>query len=174
MEIELEKTFLLKYMPEEAKNCKAVEIIDIYIPANIEHPILRIRKSGDKYEITKKEPVTGTDSSEQSEITIPLSKEEFEVLSLIEGKRFRKIRYYYPFGKLTAEIDVYKDDLEGLVIVDFEFEKVKEKNAFKMPEFCLADITQEKFCAGGILAGKRYGDVERFLKPYGYKRQKVD
>ena len=135
MEIELERTFLIKYVPKELKNCKSVEIIDIYIPKSASHPVLRIRKSGDKYMITKKEPIKGTDSSKQSENTISLSKEEYRELSLIKGKRFRKIRYYYPFNKLTAEIDVYKDKLKGLIIVDFEFKSVKEKIISKCRNF---------------------------------------
>ena len=70
MEIELERTFLLKNKPKGLNKCKFLEIIDIYLPAKVEHPILRIRKSGDRYAITKKEPISGTDSSEQSEKTI--------------------------------------------------------------------------------------------------------
>lgn len=39
-----------------------------------------------------------------------------------------------------------------------------------MPDFCLADVTQEKFTAGGILAGKKYSDIEAELEKYGYKK----
>ncbi len=170
MEIELEKTFLLKYKPERLERCNSVEIIDIYIPKSAEHPNLRIRKLGEKYAITKKQLINGNDSSEQTEETIPLSSEEFKELTLLEGKRFRKIRHYYPFKGLIAEIDIYLDDLKGLGIVDFEFKKREEKDSFKMPEFCLADVTEEKFCAGGILAGKKYEDIEPFLKKYNYKK----
>ena len=51
--IELEKTYLVKKLPEGLKNCEFKEIIDVYIPASSEHPTLRIRKNGDTYEITK-------------------------------------------------------------------------------------------------------------------------
>ncbi len=170
MEIELERTFLLKYTPEGLEKCNSVEIIDIYIPRSAGNPILRIRKSGEKYVITKKQPIKGIDSSEQNEESIPLSFEEFKELGLLEGKRLRKIRYYYPFEGMIAEIDIYLDDLKGLCIVDFEFKKKEDKDNFKMPEFCLVDVTQEKFCAGGILAGKRYEDIEPFLKKYNYQK----
>jgi len=169
MEIELEKTFLLKYIPEKLKNCKSVEILDIYIPKVVEHPILRIRKKGNIFEMTKKAPVKD-DSSEQGEQTIPLSKEEFSELSKLEGKRLRKIRYYYPVDDKTAEIDFYLDDLEGLVLVDFEFNSIENKAKFIMPDFCLADITHEKGTAGGILAGKKYSDVQPTLDKYNYKK----
>ena len=46
----------------------------------------------------------------------------------------------------------------------------EEKEKFIMPDFCLAEITQEKFCAAGWLAGKKYSDIEQFLGTYGYKK----
>jgi len=173
MEIELERTFLLKEVPKNLKNCESIEILDIYIPQIVSHPILRIRKKGDVFEITKKAPIKGTDSSEQYEKTIPLSKEEFLELSKLPGKRLRKIRYYCPVDKETAEIDIFLDNLEGLVTADFEFDSVEEKANFVMPDFCLADVTQEKGIAGGILAGKKYSEIKPFLDKYKYKRIKI-
>ena len=52
--IELEKTYLAKNIPENLQNCKFKEIVDIYIPKYSEHPKLRIRKNGNRYEVTKK------------------------------------------------------------------------------------------------------------------------
>ena len=170
MEIELEKTFLLKEIPNNLKNCKSVEIIDIYIPQSAPHPILRIRKKGDIYEMTKKEPVSGTDSSEQKEQTISLSKKEFSELTLLKGKRLKKIRYFYSFKNKIAEIDIFLDDLKGLAMVDFEFNTSDEKEKFIMPDFCLADVTQDKFFAGGRLAGKKYSDIKPFLDKYNYEK----
>jgi len=168
MEIELERTFLLKDIPIGLEKCKLIEIIDIYIPGSASHPVLRIRKRGDAFEITKKYPLVGKDSSEQGEYSISLTKEEFEELSKIKGKRFRKDRYFYHFNGKTAEVDIYLDDLQGLGLVDFEFNSRQEKDSFTMPDFCLADVTQEKTFAGGLLAGKKYSDIEMFLKKYNY------
>ncbi|MBU4086633.1 MAG: hypothetical protein KKB21_03600, partial [Nanoarchaeota archaeon] len=141
--IERELTFLAKRLPEGLADCKFKEVLDIYLPKESRHPTLRIRKNGDKYEITKKEPINEGDSSEMLEETIPLTKEEFQELSTIEGKRVRKLRYYYDHNGKTAEVDIFQDDLKGLVIIDFEFETSEEKNTFEMPDFCLANITQE-------------------------------
>jgi len=163
MEIELEKTFLLKQIPDGLKNCKSVEVLDIYIPQSASHPTLRIRKKGDIYEMTKKEPINGIDSSEQEEQTISLSKEEFSELALLKGKRLRKIRYFYPWRNKIAEIDIFLDDLKGLALVDFEFSSSEEKEKFIIPDFCLTDVTQDKFMAGGWLAGRKYSDIESFL-----------
>lgn len=170
MEIELERTFLLKKFPVDLGTLKSMEVFDIYIPSSGPHPHLRIRKKGDKFEITKKHPVEGADSSRQSEETIPLTEEEWLELSTLQGKRVRKIRHYYPVGADMAEIDVFQDDLQGLVLADFEFKTIEEKNNFCLPDFCLAEVTQERFTAGGILAGKKYGDIEEELKKYDYKK----
>ncbi len=170
MEIELERTFLLKKIPVDLKTLKSVEVLDIYIPRVGPNPHLRIRKRGDKFEITKKHPMEGADSSRQSEETIPLTKEEFLELSVLQGKRVCKIRHYYPVGTDIAEIDVFQDDLKGLIIVDFEFKTVEAKDKFVMPDFCLVDVTQEKFIAGGRLAGKKYEDIEESLGKYGYNK----
>jgi len=172
MEIELERTFLLKNIPAGLEKCKSIEIIDIYIPKSARHPVLRIRKKGDVFEITKKYPLVEKDSSEQGEYSISLTKEEFEEFSKIKGKRFRKDRYFYLFNGKTAEIDIYLDDLQGLGVVDFEFSSRQEKDSFRIPDFCLVDVTQEEVFAGGLLVGKKYSDIEPFLKKYNYKKIK--
>lgn len=166
--IELEKTFLAKYLPEGLQQCESKEIIDLYIPKDARHPFLRIRKNGDRYVITKKRPVTDGDASEQTEETIVLNEQEFAVLNQLDAKRIHKIRYKYPFHGNIAEFDVFLDKKKGLVVVDFEFENAEQKQAFEMPDFCLADVTQEEFIAGGMVAGKSYQDLEIDLDRFGY------
>jgi len=169
MEIELERTFLLREMPKDIKNCKSVEILDIYFPTTMPHPILRLRKKGNQFILTKKAPVKN-DASEQKEQTIILSEEEFLEISTLPGKKLRKIRYYYPINGYLAEIDIFLDDLEGLTLIDFEFSSTKEKEKFSMPDFCLVDVTQEDFIAGGFLSGRKYSDIELFLEKYNYHK----
>jgi CYTH domain-containing protein len=168
---EIEKTYLAKYLPEGLLQAPYKEIIDIYFPTKAEHPKLRLRKNGEKYEMTKKTLVNPADASSQIENTIPLSKDEFEELSQLPGKRVRKLRYYYDYDGLTAEIDVFQDALQGLVVIEFEFQSEEQLQAFRTPDFCLVDITQEDFIAGGMLCGKSYEDISNHLKKFGYIRQ---
>ncbi|MFA6096430.1 MAG: CYTH domain-containing protein [Candidatus Paceibacterota bacterium] len=170
MEIELERTFLVKKIPSDMMDCEHVEIRDLYIPRKEGHPILRIRKRGESYEITKKTPVEGRDSSCQYEHTIKLSSEEFEILEKAKGRKIRKLRYFYPSEDHMAEIGIFQDELKGLVLADFEFKTMTEKDNFKMPDFCLADVTQELPFAGGFLAGMKYNELEEDLKKYNYKK----
>lgn len=170
MQQEFELTYLVKNLPGNfSAQTKSKEILDIYLPATSEHSTLRVRKLGDRYEITKKEPVSGTDSSHQNENTIPLTKDEFEELSVLQGKRIRKIRYYHDEDGTSFEIDVFQDNLFGLVLVDVEFSSNEEKAMFTPPEWFGADVTQEKFVAGGVLCGKSLKDIQGHLDKFHYK-----
>ncbi|MGE0793077.1 MAG: adenylate cyclase [Candidatus Woesearchaeota archaeon] len=169
MEIELERTFLAKEI-SFLKNCEFKEFVDVYIPANVNHPVLRLRKKGNKFELTKKYPVNEGDSSHMNEETIILDENEFNALSKLDGKRVAKKRYYYPYNNLIAEVDVFTEDLKGLVLVDFEFKTMEEKDSFEMPDFCLVEVTQEEFIAGGMICGKKYSDISEKLDKFGYKK----
>ena len=169
--IELEKTYLAKKFPENLKDCGFREVIDVYIPKTSDHPKLMLRKNGGKFELTKKEPVNKSDASNQKEQTIILTDIEFDALNQqIEGKRIRKIRYYYDYNGRIAEIDVFQDSLLGLVTIDFEFKTMAEKENFQMPDFCLVEVTQEIFLAGGMICGKFYKDIENNLEKLGYRK----
>jgi CYTH domain-containing protein len=169
--IELEKTYLAKSIPENLKDCKIKEIVDIYIPKESDHPKLRLRKNGNKFELTKKEPIVESDASNQNEQTIILNEDEFNALNQqVGGKMVRKLRYFYDYNGKTAEFDIFQDSLLGLVVVEFEFDTIEEKDNFQMPDFCLADITQEVFIAGGVICGKTYEDIENNLTKFEYNK----
>ena len=168
--IELEKTYLIKFLPPNLSACQHKEVIDIYIPKSAAHPKTRIRKNGDKFEMTKKEPINESDASQQEEQTIILTEEEFLSLQKIEGKRVSKIRYDYPYNSRIVEVAIFQEGLNGLVLADVEFDNTEEMQNFTMPEFCLADVTQEDFVAGGLLCGKTYAEIEPQLDKYNYKK----
>jgi len=170
MQIELEKTYLLKYIPKDLKNYPNNEYLDIYIPSLITHPVLRIRKRGAEYEITKKYPINWRDTSKQHEFTISLNQAEFDELEAnLKGKRAQKQRYLYEYQGKIVEIDVFNGDLKGLILADFEFQTEEEMAKFIPPDFCLIEVTQEKATAGGMLVGKKYQDIEPILATFGYK-----
>jgi len=167
---EIELTYLARALPPGILSAPRKEMLDIYIPASAEHPDLRIRRVGEKCEITKKRPIKDGDASHQMENTIPLTKEEYEEMSQLKGKRTRKTRYYYEEGGARYEVDVFRDDLAGLVLVDIEFDSLEKKKSFHPPAWCLAEVTQEKFLAGGMVCGKRYADIEPQLAKFNYKK----
>ena len=120
--IELERTFLLKRIPKGMLDRgRPSEITDIYFPGDAAHPVLRLRKAGDRHELTKKEPIEAGDKSEQEEQTIILTAEEYHALSALPGKVLRKVRHVCTWNGRRVEIDVYKGLLEGIMLADFEF-----------------------------------------------------
>lgn len=170
-DLEHERTFLVKRLPEGLAACRKKEIVDIFLPTATRHPILRVRRNGQRHEITKKYPVDEADHSVQHEFTIPLTPEEYaEIAASVKGKRFRKVRHYYEEGGTAFEVDVYQDALRGLVVADAEFKDGVGKEALAMPAWCLADVTQEEFLAGGMLCGKSYEEIEPLLGRFGYVR----
>ncbi len=167
--IEIERTFLATSIPQDLNQYPSKEIIDVYIPKSDRHPVLRLRKNGTKFELTKKQPIDN-DPSHQKEETIHLTEDEFLALSQIDGKKVHKIRYFYKVNEHTAEIDVFQADLKGLVVVDFEFTSLEQRDAFTPPSFCGADITKEEFVAGGIICGKTYKDIQSQLEKFNYQK----
>jgi CYTH domain-containing protein len=166
--IELEKTYLAKFLPPDLANSKYSDMLDVYLPVSSNHPHLRLRKRGDILEMTKKTLVNLGDASEQLEQTIVLAQDEFNALLQVEGKRVSKRRHYLKRDNHTIEVDVFQDALAGLVLVDVEFASVEEKEAFRMPDFCLIEVTQKDFLAGGMLCGKNYSDIQTDLIECGY------
>ncbi|MBI4181803.1 MAG: hypothetical protein HY520_02445 [Candidatus Aenigmarchaeota archaeon] len=166
--VELERTFLAKALPPGLARCRSIGIVDLYVPRE-GHPVLRLRKRGDRYEITKKAPLRQEDCSRQEELTIPLSPPEFAALAASPGRRLEKIRYFYSWQGKTLEVDVFQGPLAGLVLVDAEFSTTAARDAFAMPPFCLAEVTQETAFAGGMLCGKRYADLHAPLARHGYR-----
>lgn len=169
-EVEYELTFLAKATPAGIKGAIGELIRDVYVPDTAEHAHLRLRQRGESYVITKKVPVHDTDSSEQTEETIPLTKEEYDALATCSTKVVAKRRYKVVINGYPAEVDVFEEQLAGLVEIDFEFGSSDEKALFVVPDVCLADVTQEEAFAGGYISGRSYSDIEPVLDKYGYKK----
>jgi len=169
IELERELSFLVNKLPADLGKFPSKIIEDNYIPRSSEHPVIRIRRDGEKLEITKKYPANSKDgesgdSSRQVEHTIPLSREEYDALNSIDGKKFKKRRFAYEINGVKADLDVYLDKLSGLVVADFEFDSESAMENFVIPDFVGADVSQEKLIAGGMLAGKTYADIAGVFK----------
>lgn len=169
-EIEYERTFLAKIIPEEINKARGIPMHDVMVPDTAHHPNLRLRHQGDTFVITKEKPVQNGDATEMSEETIGLTKAEFEALASSSTKDIAKTRYKVEIDGYPAEVDVFGAQLTGLVLIDFEFGSKAERDNFTAPEVCLAEVSQEEFTAGGFLAGKSYEDIESELHKYDYKK----
>ena len=134
--MEIERKYLVRKLPENLEQYNKKKIAQGYLCTE---PVVRIRRSNDDYYMTYK----GDGLMVREEYNLPLTQEAYEHLRpKIDGLLIAKTRYLIPLGnKLTAELDVFEEDLNGLVIVEVEFNSVEEANAFHAPDWFGEDVT---------------------------------
>jgi len=160
--IEIEKTFLVKNIPQNLSSYKSVKIKQGYI-SSPPSP-LRIRQIGDKFELTKKLHLKSGDFSSAEEINIFLTEYEFSKLWPLTERYLEKTRYFIPLeNNLIAELDIFEEKLNGLTFVEVEFSSEAEMNSFNQPDWFGQDVTQENFSANSFLAGKTFSEIKKYL-----------
>ncbi|MBL8159893.1 hypothetical protein JNJ66_05510 [Candidatus Saccharibacteria bacterium] len=169
-----EKTYLVRYVPAQIEGAASEIIEDAYIPESADHGRLRLRHRGDRYQLSKRFATDQADFSTLSELTIELTGEEYAAFRSLTAKVVRKRRFYCTIYGRPAEVDVFLDELDGLMIIDFPFNDAAEMSGFQPPEVCLADITQEPVADGGYLAGKTYGQIQYELERFDYVPQFIE
>jgi CYTH domain-containing protein len=173
--VEIERTFLARSLSRNLQEIKPIHMVDVYIPADLTvHARLRLRRSDACFEITKKFQEIAGDAGRQIECTIPLTEVEYNSLVDSQYRRVEKLRYKIQINNYVAEIDVFSGKLSGLVLIEFEFALLDALRSFVPPEICGADVTQDDFIAGGMLAGRSYTDIRPRLLSLGYKPPQFD
>lgn len=134
--MEIERKYLVTYLPENLENYEKKRISQGYICTN---PVVRIRRSNDDYFLTYKSK--GLMAREEYEM--PLTAEAFEhMLPKIDGIIIDKIRYMIPLDeKYVAELDIFQGTLAPLRLVEVEFESIEEANVFVPPAWFGDDVT---------------------------------
>lgn len=123
-DVEIERKYLLRGMPELPKSARASDIEQGYLPGRrLLERIRRVRgPDGDRYYRTMKSG-SGLRRNEVEEET---SRELFDaVWPLTLGKRVSKVRHSVPARHVTWEIDVFRD--RDLVLAEVELQSVEEK-----------------------------------------------
>ena len=134
--MEIERKYLVKTLPENLENYECKQIAQGYLCTS---PVVRIRRSNDTYYLTYK----GEGLMVREEYNLPLTKETYaHLLPKFDGKKKKKKRYLIPLSeKLTAELDVFEQELSGLLLVEVEFDTVEEANNFVPPAWFGEDVT---------------------------------
>lgn len=136
MHMEIERKYLVKYLPEQLDSYEQKRISQGYICTN---PVVRIRRSNEDYFLTYKS--RGLMAREEYEM--PLTAEAFEhMLPKIDGILIDKIRYMIPLDdKHVAELDIFQEALSPLRLVEVEFESIEDANTFVPPAWFGDDVT---------------------------------
>ncbi len=134
--MEIERKYLVKTLPDDLETYPYKEIEQGYLSTN---PVVRIRRSNEKYILTYK----GSGMMVREEYNLPLTKESFEHMKpKADGIFIEKRRYLIPYNeKLTVELDIFRGELEPLILAEVEFDTEEEANSFIPPEWFGEDVT---------------------------------
>lgn len=141
--LEIERKFIVPFTPVgiELDKLKHKDIIQGYLAISEDGSEVRLRKKGDEYFQTVKSGGTKT----RTEVEIEINEEQFNSLwPLTKGKRIEKTRYEYPYVGWTFELDIYKGNLEGLMIAEVEFSNEEVSDEFIPPLWMGAEVTEDK------------------------------
>ncbi len=185
-QLEVERKFLLPEPPPWLGDHPSIAIAQGYIVIDDEVEV-RLRAADQHRMLTVKR---GHGESRE-EIEVQLSAEQFDALwPLTESLRLRKRRFRVPVDGLTAEVDVFEGELEGLVTGEVEFESIGAAERFEAPPWLGQEVTGDERYAnqtprpvgppGGrckstrwhrcATIGKARGDVQQNPKSPGTRR----
>ena len=94
-------------------------------------------------------------------------------MSVFEANEIRKNRYYFEYEDRKFSIDMFIGDLFGLVLAETSFETDEDLEAFSVPPFALADVTQNELFTGGKLSEMRFEDVRDAIQQSGILTQEA-
>lgn len=135
--MEIERKFTIRHLPENLKNYPSKKIEQAYLTTD---PVIRVRRTDDKYSMTYK----GKGLMAREEYNLPLTKEAYETLvSKADGNRISKTRYLIPLAPYTIELDVFDAPFAPLIIAEVEFPNTEEAEKFQPPEWFLEDVTYD-------------------------------
>ena len=137
--MEIERKFLTKHIPFDITVYPCKQLSQAYISFS---PTIRIRQSDDAYILT----VKGKGHLAREEFELPLIKADYDKLfEKTEGTPVVKKRYLVPVeGGYTAEVDVYEEELEGLMTTEVEFPSLEAAEGFMAPDWFGRDVSEEK------------------------------
>lgn len=143
--LEIERKFLVdieSLPPQMDAPHKQYYIEQTYI--SIE-PEVRIRRiNGNSYYFALKLPRDETGLS-RAEIDFIIDERAYnELVQMAIGTTILKTRYQFYEGDTYVYLDVYDGELEGLAVVEVQFESEQQANAFQPPEWFGPDVTSDK------------------------------
>jgi CYTH domain-containing protein len=99
--------------------------------------------------------------------TIILSPDEYKLLDALEGNRLRKIRYYHHYGSRIFSIDVFENELNGLVLCETESDELEDLMSAEPPAYVCREVTEDVFFTGGHLCQTTSADLLHKLSYFG-------
>ena len=137
---EIERKYLLSYLPKSVLDSPHAEIAQGYISGQNDSSEIRLREMAGLYYLT----VKSHGGLIREEREIQLTSEQFTALwSLTEHRRIEKTRYFVQDEGPLIEVDVYKTALSGLIVAEVEYTSVEQCLGFVPPEWFGEEITED-------------------------------
>jgi adenylate cyclase len=145
---EIERKFVVRRLPQEVGDQPGVSIRQGYL--SVKPAEVRIRSQDEaRHELT----VKSTGGLTRTEVTVPVTGEQFDELwPLVEGE-IEKTRHTLPHDGRTVEVDVYGGKLQGLLVAEVEFPSEDEAASFVPPSWFGAEVTSDPRYRNSALAG---------------------
>lgn len=134
--MEIERKYLVRTLPENLESYPSHQIEQGYLCTD---PVVRIRRQDEEYFLTYK----SRGLMVREEYNLPLTSEAYRHLRpKADGILIVKTRYLIPLENgLTAELDVFQGEYEGLFLAEVEFPTEEEANSFCPPDWFGEDVT---------------------------------
>ena len=168
MGLEIERKFLLKnsqildFLKEAGVVFKHLEISQFYTKIT-QNEEIRFRSEEGKFIKTIK---VGKDLIREENEEFCEKAEFKKALKNHIGRVITKDRYIFRLNNNPCNIDVFKDDLNGLCTFEIEFADENEAVYFKLPAFL------EQFCQADVTCDKRYKN--KFLAIHANENEQID
>ncbi len=157
---ERERRFLFR-APPRGVVVRTVRIVDRYLPGTR----LRLRAATEvdrtTYKLTQKVPAP--DGGPGLITTLYLTPAEHALLSEVPAATLRKTRLSLP----PLGVDVFEDELTGLVLGEAEFDDDDSMTGFPPPTEAIAEVTRDQRLSGGRLAMTSAAELAATLRAYG-------
>jgi CYTH domain-containing protein/CHAD domain-containing protein len=146
---EIERKFLLDEVPDRLQGRSGRQIEQGYL-VEAEEVEVRLRREEGRHQLTAKRG----HGEVREEIEVDLDADQFEALwPLTESRRLRKTRYLVPLGEgLEAEVDLYEEDLKGLVTAEVEFDSERQSRSFRPPAWLGEEVSGDRRYSNRSLA----------------------
>lgn len=152
MTIEIERKFLVRQLPDPTRLGTGVRIRQGYI-AEDDSVTVRIRITDARCTLT----VKAGSGLARTEVEVDVTSEQADALwPHTVGRRIEKVRHRVSVGDgatpLVAEVDVFAGSLDGLHVVEVEFDSEAAATSFTPPRWFGAEVTDTPGWSNAALA----------------------
>lgn len=135
---EIERKFLVFNLPNDYQEYPSKLIRQTYIAIEDNGTEVRLRKVDNDFILTVKSMGTLV----RLEREIKLTEDQYnQLLPVTQDRQIDKTRYSIPYQNHVIELDVFKNNLKGLIIAEIEFTSINEANEFKKLSWMGIEVT---------------------------------